>query len=207
MNTRYVLAVLLLCLHSNALVQASEKAYTVIEGKGIESVGFLRGSIRKVQKVWGKADRVFKDDHWPGLPLYVIHEYHERGVSFLTTPPGKIIDITLYCRTDDGGLPPPRSPNVSPPSAYQPFRGITTSGLVFGDLLTSDDVYRVYGKPEATVALGQHPGEYRKGGTHFVSKMEDKKLVVEYPAVGLSCTMYEDQVESCTILNLKEMSP
>ena len=46
-----------------------------------------------------------------------------------------------------------------------------------------------------------------KGGTPLVSKMEDKKLVVEYPAVGLSCTMYEDRVESCTILILKEISP
>lgn len=131
--------VLLLALATS--VTAEAEYYTVVEGQGIKSVGFLGDNISQVEKVWGKADRIAKDDSalYPH-PTFRAYEYYQRGVSFTSDEDGKILEITIFCKTYPSGS--------NPDAAYRAFKGKMVRGLVFEDGMMLDDVYAVYGTPK-----------------------------------------------------------
>ena len=180
-------------------VMAEEQRLTLVEGKGITDVGLLGENIKNVQAVWGKADRAAKDD-WPYSP-YVFHEYHQEGALFTTNQEGNILDITIYCNTGD------KEPFhktglmwMNPSATYQTFQGITSKGLQFKDRLTPEEVYGVYGKPEMIVELGIDVQTKQREGKPFILDMGKAGFSINYPEHRMSCTVFGEFVESCTIL-------
>lgn len=76
----------------------AEIVYAVIEGEGIENVGKIGDDVRAIENVFGKANRIVKED------MYItdlFYEYHKPGMLVTTDKFKKIKGITLYTNTGD----------------------------------------------------------------------------------------------------------
>lgn len=195
---RYIWVGLLLLVLMIALRGRAEERFTLTEGLGIVDVGLLGEDIKHVQGVWGSADQAAKDD-WSPSP-YVFYEYHQQGVLFTTNKEGKILSITVYC--DTGDKEPFHKTDlvwINPSAAYQTFRGETSQGLQFKDRLTPKEVYDVYGEPETTEQLGVDVKEKQREGKPFIVDMGEGGFSINYPQPRISCAVFGEFVESCTV--------
>ena len=197
MRNRVGWLVLLLCLSPLVLAQADGGYYAVREGKGVEGVGMLGENIAAVKKAWGEADRVAKED------MYItdlFYEYHHRGALFATDKTGTIRQITLYSNTGhteqfhQTGLA-----WMNPSAIYQTFRGVTSKGLQFKDHMTPEDVYAVYGRPEASIPLGTQVKSKLEEGKSLIVDMGKAGSTIYYPGLGVSFQVFDGMIESCTI--------
>ena len=187
-------------LFASSFIRADEDHYVVREGEGIEKVGMLGEDIKNVYKIWGKADRVAKEDMYITDAFY---EYHQRGVLFSADKSGKINSITLYTNTGNKeqfhqtGLT-----WINPSSIYQTFQGVTSKGLKFKDKMTPTDVYTVYGKPEVVIPLGTNVRSKLQEGKPLIVEMGKAGSTIYYPAIGISFQVFDGMVESCAISRL-----
>lgn len=183
---------------------ANEETYTIIEGKGIESIALLGETIQQVEKRLGKPNRSVRDD-WPYSPYY-FHEYHEKGILFTTYENGIIINITVYCNTGDNkkfhetGLK-----WINPSTIYRTFQGITKKGLKLRDRLMPKDIYDIYGKPTTIIKLNREAGEKIKAQKEpFIYDMGTAGYSIHYPNLEISFTTFNEMVESFTVANTEK---
>lgn len=195
---RRLLGIVLLWAYAAQPLAAWEEPYAVLEGRGIRGVAFLGDSIEQVKSVWGAADSVKKEDS-PYNPLW-LYAYYARGALFTAAPSGIIIGITVYCNTyNPGSEAHAGSIWVNHGPRYQTIHGVTAKGLSFKDLMRTDELYAVYGKPE--LSIEEHsPGLIRQligRQASFIVNDHALGLAVYYPARNMVCAAVDGLVESC----------
>ena len=167
-----LLAFLAAALPARASEDLEARGPFVTEGRGIERVGLLGDDIVAVENAWGKAAKIEQENTREKEKSY---EYPGRGAYFKTNRFNRIQDINLRFNTGDPAQP------------YRSFEGVTFRGLEFRAGLTSEDVFRVYGKPQTMLVPGT-PGVSQawKSGRPFILNKEDGSVIVCYPRSGIT---------------------
>ena len=143
-----------------------------VTGRGIERVGLLGDDITAVKNAWGEADEVEQENTRAKEKSY---EYRDKGVHFTTNRFDRIQDINI--RFNTGG----------PAQPYRSFEGVTVRGLELRAGLTSEDVFRVYGRPQTTLAPGSRGiSQQWKSGRPFILYKEDGSFAACYPRTGIT---------------------
>ena len=160
--------------------------YVIEEGNGIPLIANVGDHIMDVYDLWGTPDWAQRDDFFDSP--WMFYEYHSRGVSFTSNQYGIIESIWIHC---DYGHPRPQ---------YKTFNGRTTKGLILHDLLTVEEVFEAYGKPERSynTMKGDHNRPFNRDTPYFHIQNDSDYFII-YPEQEIDFEVHDGMVQAINI--------